>query len=168
MVKNYLNLVSKKKSQIIIFILFNLCGLAFILLPYGIVWNMLDLNFSYTSADVFKSFYQMGENGRYINLYSTLILDTIYPILYTSLILGAYVRLFKNNNLIFFIPITAFLLDIIENINITYMNLNYLDLSEIQVMFTSMVTSMKWLTIITMILALVFGYLKNKLIKTSV
>ena len=118
MINKYLNYVSQKKSQIIIFILFNLCGLAFILLPYGIVWNMLDLNLSYTSADVFKSFYQMGENGRYINLYSTLILDTIYPILYTSLILGAYVKLFKNNNLILFIPTTAFLLDIIENINI--------------------------------------------------
>ena len=161
MVKDYLNLISKKKSQVILFILFNLCGLIFILLPYGISGNMLDLHFSYTSADVFKSFYQMGENGRYINLYSTLILDTIYPILYTSLILGAYVRLFKNNNLIFFIPITAFLLDIIENINITYMNLNYLDLNETQVMFASMVTSIKWLTIITMILALVFGYLKK-------
>ena len=161
MVKNYLNLVSKKKSQIIIFILFNLCGLAFILLPYGIVWNMLDLNFSYTSADVFKSFYQMGENGRYINLYSTLILDTIYPILYTSLILGAYVKLFKNNNLILFIPASAFLLDLIQNLNITYMNLNYLDLNETQVMFASMVTSTKWLTIIAMILALVSGYLKK-------
>jgi len=162
MVKDYLNLISKKKSQVILFILFNLCGLIFILLPSGITGNMLDLHFSYTSADVFKSFYQMGENGRYINLYSTLILDTIYPILYTSLILGAYVKLFKNNNLIFFIPITAFLLDIIENINITYMNLNYLDLNETQVMFASMVTSIKWLTIITMILVLVFGYLKKK------
>jgi hypothetical protein len=73
MVKDYLNLISKKKSQVILFILFNLCGLMFILLPYGIFGNMLDLHFSYTSADVFKNFYQMGENGRYINLYSTLI-----------------------------------------------------------------------------------------------
>jgi len=162
MINKYLNYVSQKKSQIIIFILFNLCGLAFILLPYGIVWNMLDLNLSYTSADVFKSFYQMGENGRYINLYSTLILDTIYPILYTSLILGAYVKLFKDNNLILFIPITAFLLDITENINIAYMNISYLDLNETQVMLASMVTSIKWFTIITMILVLVFGYLKKK------
>ncbi|MDA9864713.1 hypothetical protein N9C52_00505 [Pelagibacterales bacterium] len=162
MINKYLNYVSQKKSQIIIFILFNLCGLAFILLPYGIVWNMLDLNLSYTSADVFKSFYQMGENGRYINLYSTLILDMIYPILYASLILGAYVKLFKNNNLILFIPTTAFLLDVTENINIAYMNINYLDLNETQVMLGSMVTSIKWLTITTMILVLVFGYLKKK------
>ena len=89
MINNYLNFVSKKSSQIILFILFNLCGLTFILLPYGIVWNMLDLHFSYTSADVFKSFYQMGEKGRYVYLYSTLIIDTFYPILYTSILLGA-------------------------------------------------------------------------------
>ena len=127
MINNYLNYVSKRKSQVILFILFNICGLAFILLPYGIVWNMLDLNFSYTSADVFKSFYQMGEKGRYINLYSTLILDTIYPILYTSLILGAYVKLYKDNKSILWIPVIAFVFDIFENINIVYMNLNYLN-----------------------------------------
>ena len=161
MINKYLNYVSKRKSQVILFILFNICGLAFILLPYGIVWNMLDLNFSYTSADVFKSFYQMGEKGRYINLYSTLILDTIYPILYTSLILGAYVKLFKNNNLILFIPVTVFLFDIIENINIAYMNVSYLDLNETQVMFASMATTLKWLAVITMVLSLVFGYLKK-------
>ena len=161
MINRYLNYVSKRKSQVILFILFNICGLAFILLPYGIVWNMLDLNFSYTSADVFKSFYQMGEKGRYINLYSTLILDTIYPILYTSLILGAYVKLFKNNNLILFIPVTVFLFDIIENINIAYMNVSYLDLNETQVMFASMATTIKWLAVITMVLGLVFGYLKK-------
>ena len=166
MVKDYLNLISKKKSQVILFILFNLCGLIFILLPYGIVWNMLDLHFSYTSADVFKNFYQMGENGRYINLYSTLILDTIYPILYTSLILGAYVKLFKNNNLILFIPATAFLLDIIENINIVYMNLNYLNLDETQVMIASTITSFKWITIFGLICLIIFGIIKHKKNKT--
>jgi hypothetical protein len=165
MINKYLNYVSQKKSQIIIFILFNLCGLAFILLPYGIVWNMLDLNLSYTSADVFKSFYQMGEKGRYINLYSTLIIDTIYPILYTSLILGAYVKLYKDNKLILWIPIIAFVLDIFENINIVYMNLNYLNLDETQVMIASTITSFKWITIFGVICLIIYGiinYQKNK------
>ena len=167
MINKYLNYVSKRKSQVILFILFNICGLAFILLPYGIVWNMLDLNFSYTSADVFKSFYQMGEKGRYINLYSTLILDTIYPILYTSLILGAYVKLYNNNNkLILWIPVIAFILDIFENINIVYMNLNYLDLDETQVMIASTITSFKWITIFGVICLIIYGlikYQKNKI-----
>ena len=70
-------------------------------------------------------------------------------------------KLFKNNNLILFIPITAFLLDITENINIAYMNVSYLDLNETQVMLASMVTSIKWFTIIIMIAILILGYLKK-------
>ena len=161
MINNYLNFVSKKRSQIILFILFNFCGLIFILLPYGIIWNMLDLHFNYTSADVFKSFYQMGEKGRYVNLYSTLIIDTIYPILYTSLMLGAYVTLFKKNKLILFLPITVFILDIFENINIVYMNITFLNLNEAQVMIASTITSFKWITVIGMLTLLIFGLIKK-------
>ena len=161
MINNYLNFVSKKKSQIILFILFNFCGLIFILLPYGIIWNMLDLHFNYTPVDVFKSFYQMGEKGRYINLYSTLIIDTIYPILYTSLMLGAYVTLFKKNKLILFLPITVFILDIFENINIVYMNITFLNLNETQVMIASTITSFKWITVIGMLTLLIFGLIKK-------
>jgi len=167
MINNYLNFVSKKKSQIILFILFNFCGLIFILLPYGIIWNMLDLHFNYTPVDVFKSFYQMGEKGRYINLYSTLIIDTIYPILYTSLMLGAYVTLFKNNKLILFLPITVFILDIFENINIVYMNITFLNLNETQVMIASTITSFKWITVFGMLIFLIFGLIKNKTTKSN-
>jgi len=167
MINNYLNFVSKKKSQIILFILFNFCGLIFILLPYEIIWNMLDLHFNYTSADVFKSFYQMGEKGRYVNLYSTLIIDTIYPILYTSLMLGAYVTLFKKNKLILFLPITVFILDIFENINIVYMNITFLNLNETQVMIASTITSFKWITVFGMLIFLIFGLIKNKTTKSN-
>ena len=167
MINNYLNFVSKKKSQIILFILFNFCGLIFILLPYEIIWNMLDLHFNYTSADVFKSFYQMGEKGRYVNLYSTLIIDTIYPILYTSLMLGAYVTLFKKNKLILFLPITVFILDIFENINIVYMNITFLNLNEAQVMIASTITSFKWITVIGMLTLLIFGLIKKITTKSN-
>ena len=167
MINNYLNFVSKKRSQIILFILFNFCGLIFILLPYGIIWNMLDLHFNYTSADVFKSFYQMGEKGRYVNLYSTLIIDTIYPILYTSLMLGAYVTLFKKNKLILFLPITVFILDIFENINIVYMNITFLNLNETQVMIASTITSFKWITVIGMLTLLIFGLIKKITTKSN-
>ena len=167
MINDYLNFVSKKRSQIILFILFNFCGLIFILLPYGIIWNMLDLHFNYTSADVFKSFYQMGEKGRYINLYSTLIIDTIYPVLYTSLMLGAYVTLFKKNKLILFLPITVFILDIFENINIVYMNITFLNLNETQVMIASTITSFKWITVFGMLIFLIFGLIKNKTTKSN-
>ena len=128
---------------------------------------MLDLHFNYTSADVFKSFYQMGEKGRYINLYSTLIIDTIYPVLYTSLMLGAYVTLFKKNKLILFLPITVFILDIFENINIVYMNITFLNLNETQVMIASTITSFKWITVFGMLIFLIFGLIKNKTTKSN-
>ncbi|MDC1366221.1 hypothetical protein N8253_01235 [Pelagibacterales bacterium] len=127
---------------------------------------MLDLHFSYTSADVFKSFYQMGEKGRYINLYSTLIIDTAYPILYTSLLLGALNNLFKNKKF-YFLPITIFILDISENINIAYMNTTFLNLNETQVMIASTITSSKWITIFVTLSLLIFGLLKNKTTKSN-
>ena len=163
MIKNYLNFVSKKKSQIVLFTLLNLCGLFFILLPHNIFWNMIDLYFSYSSVEVSKSFNQMGENGRHLYFYSTLILDTIYPILYTSLILGAYANLFKNQSYILLIPLLAFTLDILENINISYMNLNYLTLNETQVMVASNITSLKWIAISIMIFLLTYGLFKKKI-----
>ena len=163
MIKNYLHFVSKKKSQIVLFTLLNLCGLFFILSPYGIFWYMIDLYFSYSSAEVSESFNQMGEDGRHFYFYLTLILDTIYPILYLSLILGAYTNLFKNQSYILLIPVLAFILDILENINITYMNLNYLSLNETQVMVASNITSLKWITISIMISLLIYGLFKKKI-----
>jgi hypothetical protein len=162
MIKNYLNLISSKKSQIIIFILLNICGLIFIFLPHNIFANMIDLKLSYGIQDVYDSFYAMGEEGRVINIYSTLILDTIYPILYVSLILGTYVKLFSKNGYILFVPILTGLFDLSENIQSVIMNLNYSTLDESQVSLASLTTSLKWLFVVLMILILVFGIFKKK------
>ena len=162
MINNYLNLISSKKSQIAIFMLFNICGLIFIFLPHNIFANMIDLKLSYSTQDVYDSFNAMGEEGRVINIYSTLILDTVYPILYVSLILGAYVKLFSKNGYILFIPILTGLFDLSENIQSVIMNLNYSTLDESQVSLASLTTSLKWLFVVLMILILVFGIFKKK------
>ena len=162
MINNYLKLVSSKKSQIVVFILFNICGLSFIFLPHNIFANMIDLKLSYGIQDVYDSFNAMGEEGRVINIYSTLILDTVYPILYVSLILGAYVKLFSKNGYILFIPILTGLFDLSENIQSVIMNLNYSTLDESQVSLASLTTSLKWLFVVLMILILVFGIFKKK------
>jgi hypothetical protein len=109
----------------------------------------------------------MGEEGRVINIYSTLILDTIYPILYVSLILGAYVKLFSKNGYILFIPILTGIFDLSENIQSVIMNLNYSTLDESQVVIASLTTSLKWLFVALMILILVFGIFKKKLSSKS-
>ena len=61
MIVDYLNFISKKKSQITIFILLNICSLIFFLLPHDIFVNMLDLRFSYNEEIVKQSFVLIGE-----------------------------------------------------------------------------------------------------------
>ena len=81
--------------------------------------------------------------------------------------LGAYVTLFKKNKLILFLPITVFILDIFENINIVYMNITFLNLNETQVMIASTITSFKWITVFGMLIFLIFGLIKNKTTKSN-
>ena len=89
MISKYLHLVSSTKSQITIFILLNICGLIFFLLPHNIFSNMLDLELFYSKENVIENFSTMGPDGRSIYVLSSLLLDTVYPILYLSLFLGA-------------------------------------------------------------------------------
>ena len=162
LINNYLEFVSKKNSQIALFILLNICGLIFIFLPYDIFNNMLDLYFSYDVETVYNNYVAIGEDGRHINLYSILILDTIYPILYTSLVLGAFEKLYsRQHTFIFMIPVLAFFLDISENLQLAYMNLTFTNLNVFQVMVASACTSLKWIVVSTMILLLLIGVIKK-------
>ena len=90
MISKYLHLVSSTKSQITIFILLNICGLIFFLLPHNIFSNMIDLELFYSKENVIENFSTMGPDGRSIYVLSSLLLDTVYPILYLSLFLGAF------------------------------------------------------------------------------
>ena len=163
MINKYLNLISSKKSQIIIFILLNICGFIFIFLPHNIFSNMIDLKLSYSIQDVYDSFNAMGAEGRLLNIYSTLILDTVYPVLYVSLMIGAYVKLFSKDSYLLFVPIMTGVFDLLENIQSVIMNLNYSKLDEFQVAIASLTTSLKWVLVILMISILVLGISKKKL-----
>ena len=162
MISKYLELVSTTKSQVTIFVLLNICGLIFLFLPHNIFENMLDLEFFYNEGTVVKYFNAMGSDGRSVYVLSSLLLDTIYPILYTSLFLGAYSKLFKSSQAILFLPITAFSFDILENIQITMLNLNFPNINETHVYFSSITTSAKWIAVIFAILILIYGIIKKK------
>ena len=162
MISKYLHLVSSTKSQIIIFILLNICGLIFFLLPHNIFSNMLDLELFYSKENVVKNFSAMGADGRNIYVLSSLILDTVYPILYLSLFLGAYFKLFRSSRAILLVPITAFSFDILENLQITRLNLNFPNISEAHVYLSSMTTSLKWIAIVITVSVLIYGIIKKQ------
>ena len=162
MIKKYLHLVSSTKSQIILFVLLNICGLIFLLLPHNIFANMLDLELYYGKENVVRNFNAIGPDGRSVYVLSSLILDTLYPILYTSLVLGAYVKLFKSSRLILYVPLIAFSFDILENLQITRLILNFPNVNETHVYLASMATSCKWIAILITISILIYGITKKR------
>ena len=163
MISKYLNFVSSTKSQITIFVLLNICGLIFIFLPHNIFSNMLDLELFYGKEDVVKNLDSIGPDGQNIYILSSLILDTLYPILYTSLFIGAYFKLYKSSQLILFLPLTAFSFDILENLQITRLILNFPNINETNVYFSSMTTSLKWIAIVITISVLIYGIIKKRI-----
>ena len=162
MISKYLHLVSSTKSQIIIFILLNICGLIFFLLPHNIFSNMLDLELFYNKENVVENFSIMGPDGRSIYVLSSLLIDTVYPILYLSLFLGAYFKLFRSSKAILLVPITAFSFDILENLQITRLNLNFPNINETHVYLSSMTTSLKWIAIAITVSVLMYGIIKRR------
>ena len=162
MISKYLELVSSTKSQITIFVLLNICGLIFIFLPHNIFANMLDLELFYDKNNVIKNFNAIGPDGRSIYVLSSLLLDTVYPILYTSLFLGAYSKLFRSSKVILLAPITAFSFDILENLQITRLNLSFPNINETNVYLSSMTTSLKWIAIAITVLVLIYGIIKRR------
>ena len=163
MINKYLDLVSSTKSQITIFLLLNICGLIFIFLPHNIFSNMLDLELFYSKEDVVKNLDAIGYNGRRIYVLSSLLLDTVYPILYTSLFLGAYSKLFRSTKVILLVPITAFSFDILENVHITMLNLNFPNINETYVYLSSTLTLFKWIAILITISVLIYGIIKKRI-----
>ena len=161
MIVNYLNFISKKKSQITIFILLNICGLIFFLLPHDIFANMLDLKFSYNEEVVKRSFVLIGEDGRQLYFFSALIIDTIYPLLYVSLFIGAYFKLFKKNAFLFIFPLMAGLFDISENIHVSLLLSNFPTLSSQNIFYSSTSTSIKWIAIGISLTVLIYGIIKK-------
>ena len=163
MISKYFNFVSSTKSQIAKFVLLNICGLIFIFLPHNIFSNMLDLELFYGKEDVVKNLDAIGPDGQNIYILSSLILDTLYPILYSSLFIGAYVKLYKSSQLIVFLPLTAFSFDILENLQIIRLILNFPNINETHVYFSSMTTSFKWIAIVITISVLIYGIIKKRI-----
>ena len=161
MIVDYLNFISKKKSQITIFILLNICGLIFFLLPHDIFANMLDLRFSYNEEIVKQSFVLIGEDGRQLYFFSALIIDTIYPLLYVSLFIGAYFKLFKKNAFLFIFPLMAGLFDISENILVSLLLSNFPTLSSQNIFYSSTSTSIKWIAVGISLTVLMYGIIKK-------
>ena len=80
--------LSSTKVIILLLILLLACSVGFQNLPNNIYSNMLDLLFGFNALDVQKTFETLGETGRIQYVYSSLILDTAFPVLYVLLFIS--------------------------------------------------------------------------------
>ena len=111
MISKYLHLVSSTKSQITIFILLNICGLIFFLLPHNIFSNMLDLELFYSKENVVRNFNAIGPDGRKCSL----LTYTGYTLSYFIYFINSWSSNYLKVRLNFIYTFNCFSFDILEN-----------------------------------------------------
>lgn len=155
-----------KPSRVILFF----CGsvamsFVFMHLPYDVGQWMLDSLWGYDLATAQQHFQAMGEAGRATYLWSSLVLDTIFPLLYVSFLLGFLRYLGYQHHVVLGLPVLLLLVDLAENSQIAWMNHHYEQLSAVQVALASYVTQLKWVCVLACVLCIGFAVVK-KIINT--
>ena len=116
---------------------------------------ILDLRFSYNESDVKLLFKELTEhNTLTLYKYTILLVDIIYPIIYTLLLMFIIEYLVKKNGIknfikfIVFLPIPILFFDYLENYNTLNMMNSYLNnpnFHDHQAFFGSNFSSCKWI-----------------------
>lgn len=123
----------------------------------------LDLKMAYSKNEVTELFSKMGEDGRAAYYTSTMIADSIYPLVYTlllCLLFVFFIKMIGNNHSTFYFlllfPIGIMLSDFAENINTMHMLRSFPLIDEGSAKRGSFFSSLKWyLTIMAISLLLV-------------
>ena len=138
--------LSSTKVIILLLILLVACSVGFQNLPNNIYPNMLDLLFGFNALDVQKTFETLGETGRIQYVYSSLILDTAFPVLYVLLFISILLKLNERRGFILYIPILAGIFDLGENISISLMmsSNSFSEIPESQIFISSILNQCKW------------------------
>ncbi|MBD1141846.1 FkbM family methyltransferase [Pelagibacterales bacterium SAG-MED32] len=124
---------------------------------------LLDLSFGFNREDVANAFNNLGERGKELHLYVSLLLDTVFPIIYISFHLGIYHYSNYKNNFIYSVPLLTGAFDLMENIQCAMiMSIPSIEsVSDQQIVLASGTNQVKWLLVFTMITIAIFPILKK-------
>ena len=158
--------ISSNKSIFLLLILLLICSACFQNLPNNIYPNMLDLSFGFSGPDVLKTFETLGETGRTQYIYSSLILDTAFPIIYGLLFFALLLKLKEERAFILSLPLMAVILDLCENISISLMMSSdlFYEISESQIFISSALNQCKWVLCILVIAILLIRFGKKAIL----
>ena len=159
--------ITSNKSIFFLLILFFICSVCFQNLPNEIYPNMLDLLFGFNTLDVKNTFETLGETGRIQYVYSSLILDTVFPVLYVLLFISILLKLNERRIFILCIPILAGIFDLGENISISLMmsSNSFSEIPESQIFISSVLNQCKWSLCLCSVIFIFFKLISNSLKK---
>jgi len=166
-IKSYAQYFSQNKLLILVFVLIAVCGQIFQSLPYNIYENMLDTKFGFGFIEVQNVMNQLGQEGRFVYIVSTLTLDTIFPVLYVTFILGLFFKFNFKSNLIYLLPIIAGGFDLLQNIQTSLiMKADSMNaITNFQILLANYTNQAKFIFIIISFILIVLGILKKFFIK---
>ena len=158
--------LSSTKVIFLLVILLLACSVGFQNLPNNIYPNMLDLLFGFNALDVQKTFEALGETGRTQYIYSSLILDTAFPIIYGLLFFALLLKLKEERAFILSLPLMAVIFDLCENISISLMMSSdlFYEISESQIFISSALNQCKWVLCILVIAILLIRFGKKAIL----
>ena len=159
--------ITSNKSIFLLLISLFICSVCFQNLPNNIYPNMLDLSFGFSGPDVLKTFETLGETGRTQYVYSSLILDTAFPVLYVLLFISILLKFNERRIFVLCIPILAGIFDIGENIFISLMmsSNSFSEIPESQIFISSLLNQCKWSLCLCSVIFIFFKLISNSLKK---
>ena len=154
---------SKRFLFLLFFIILSSLTIVIPLLPYNVGNYLLDLSFGFNREDVANAFNNLGERGKELHLYVSLLLDTVFPIIYISFHLGIYHYSNYKNNFIYSVPLLTGAFDLMENIQCAMiMSIPSIEsVTDQQIILASGTNQIKWILVFLMITIAIFPILKK-------
>lgn len=113
-------------------------------LPVG--GDTLDTKPGYTHEEAIAAMEAYGADGRTTYAWTSMLLDTLFPLAYVTLFAGLIYRFRATEGTwwLAYIPVAAGICDLLENAQITAMLIRYPDIGAVQVAWASAFTAAKW------------------------
>ena len=127
--------------------------------------QMLDMTFDYSPEEAYEQVNAYGEQGRSVYLFTSLVLDTLFPLLYgafMSLVLVFLLQKTKYRMLIL-MPLLLVLIDYLENTHLAFLIINFPEKFPNIAYWANLISLSKWTLIGLVFMTISFGFfLRNR------
>jgi hypothetical protein len=124
-----------------------------------------DISFGYTQVQLYAWLEAFGESGRQVYFYTTLLLDTLYPVVYAFLF--AFLLVGVRARSWVYLPFLIAFVDMSENLCMLYLTAQYPIQYPNVVIWASLSTQLKWLLLALWAVVMAFQGLRLLLIGRS-